>query len=148
MLQKIDLLRILYSAYHSHWKFNQQAKELKSAIVLQSNGDYITNCYLPDKDIVIPPVTRLVYKMKKTIGDLNNILPSEKRPFLFFFRGGVSDGTGTGNSTFINWAITTYFSSTKINLILHKFNRASYENPLITVSKYSTRKAPSPESDI
>jgi hypothetical protein len=85
----------------SHWKFNQQAKELKSAIVLQSNGDYITNCYFPHKDIVIPPVTRLVYKMKKSIGDINNIVPSEDRPFLFFFRGGVSDGTGTGDVQYL-----------------------------------------------
>ncbi|ORY72257.1 Proteophosphoglycan ppg4 [Leucosporidium creatinivorum] len=62
---------------------------MDQAIAWQVNGDYNTHCVKPDRDVVLPAVTKHTKALLATFGAFSSVTPSSKRKHLGFFAGGV-----------------------------------------------------------
>ncbi|KAL8286616.1 hypothetical protein RQP46_004144 [Phenoliferia psychrophenolica] len=62
---------------------------MDQAVAWQVNGDYNTRCVKPDRDVVVPAVSKHTKALIKTFGDLDAVEPSVSRKHLAFFAGGV-----------------------------------------------------------
>ncbi|KAK4704368.1 hypothetical protein P7C70_g1847, partial [Phenoliferia sp. Uapishka_3] len=62
---------------------------MDQAIAWQVNGDYNTKCVKPDRDVIVPAVSKHSKALIKTFGHIENIEPSASRKHLAFFAGGV-----------------------------------------------------------
>jgi hypothetical protein len=60
-----------------------------SSVPIQVNGDYNTHCVKPDRDVVIPAVTKHTKALLTTFGAFSSVTPSSGRKHLGFFAGGV-----------------------------------------------------------
>lgn len=56
---------------------------------IQVNGDYNTRCVKPDRDVVVPAVTKHTKALLETFGSVSDVAPVESRKHLGFFAGGV-----------------------------------------------------------
>lgn len=75
--------------YNGNSTVNAQAAAMIDAYVLQPMGDYNTNCIVPEKDVVIAPVTPMTSELRATFDDLNTVIPSSRRKNLVFFQGAI-----------------------------------------------------------
>lgn len=55
----------------------------------QVNGDYNTRCVKPDRDVVVPAVSKHSKALVKAFGDIEAVAPAATRKHLAFFAGGV-----------------------------------------------------------
>ncbi|KDE08122.1 hypothetical protein MVLG_01603 [Microbotryum lychnidis-dioicae p1A1 Lamole] len=62
---------------------------MDQALAWQVNGDYNTKCVKPDRDVIIPAVTKHTKALLETHKTANDIVPVQDRKFLAFFAGGV-----------------------------------------------------------
>ncbi|KAM0756291.1 Proteophosphoglycan ppg4 [Meredithblackwellia eburnea MCA 4105] len=62
---------------------------MDQAIAWQVNGDYNTRCVKPDRDVVMPAVSKLSKALASTFKSIDKITPVSKRKHLAFFAGGV-----------------------------------------------------------
>ncbi|GAA5884240.1 hypothetical protein JCM16303_002422 [Sporobolomyces ruberrimus] len=62
---------------------------MNQAVAWQVNGDYNTRCIKPDRDIVIPAVTKHTKALFETFAEPVDIAPANTRKHLAFFAGGV-----------------------------------------------------------
>lgn len=60
-----------------------------SKFCFKVNGDYNTKCVKPERDVVIPAVTRHTKALIDLYGALSSIVPAAERPYLAFFAGGI-----------------------------------------------------------
>ena len=67
--------------------FNYQIPALMNAHILQTNGDYNTNCYKPNKDAVIPPFTCHTPALISQFGDVRRVKNVLDRQAFAFFKG-------------------------------------------------------------
>ncbi|KAK4053778.1 hypothetical protein OIV83_001434 [Microbotryomycetes sp. JL201] len=62
---------------------------MDQAIAWQVNGDYNTRCVKPDRDIIVPAVSKHSKSLFDSFKSLDNVLAVSKRQHLGFFAGGV-----------------------------------------------------------
>lgn len=60
-----------------------------SRVPVQVNGDYNTRCVKPDRDVVVPAVTKHTNALFQTFKDPVDVAPVNTRKHLAFFAGGV-----------------------------------------------------------
>eukprot|EP01038_Epipyxis_sp_PR26KG_P005349 gene5349-7421_t len=84
-----------YSFHHSHFVYKSisQVELMRDKISLQPMGDYNTDCFYPNKDIVIPPVGFNLDNSMSIFQNPQTVLPSFQRPLLIFMK---ARETGTG----------------------------------------------------
>ena len=68
---------------------NQQMVQFQKSRVFQSMGDFNTNCYDHEKDVVIPPTPPSIHEFWSHFGNLSNVKSIEERQNFVFFRGKV-----------------------------------------------------------
>jgi hypothetical protein len=66
-------------------KKSEQMLPFKDATVIQSMGDADTDCYVPGKDILIPPRTAITSQLLHQYSDMSAVQAFSSRPNLFFF---------------------------------------------------------------
>ncbi len=74
------------------WEARQVGKLYPDAIlkdlhVMSVMGDYISPCYRPHQDLVIPARTCLSKQLKERFGDINNVRAATQRPHLMSWAG-------------------------------------------------------------
>ncbi|SCV74444.1 BQ2448_8083 [Microbotryum intermedium] len=62
---------------------------MDQALAWQVNGDYNTKCVKPDRDVIIPAVTKHTKALLETHKTAKDIVPVQDRKYLAFFAGGV-----------------------------------------------------------
>ncbi|GAA6027035.1 hypothetical protein JCM8097_006057 [Rhodosporidiobolus ruineniae] len=62
---------------------------MDQAVAWQVNGDYNTRCIKPDRDVVLPAVTKHTKSLFETFKTVADIAPVADRKHLAFFAGGV-----------------------------------------------------------
>ncbi|GAA5888016.1 hypothetical protein JCM6882_000250 [Rhodosporidiobolus microsporus] len=62
---------------------------MDQAVAWQVNGDYNTRCIKPDRDVVLPAVTKHTKSLFDTFKTASDIAPVNERKHLAFFAGGV-----------------------------------------------------------
>lgn len=62
---------------------------MDQAIAWQVNGDYNTRCVKPDRDVVVPGVSKHTRSLFDTFGSIDDVKPTAQREHLGFFAGGV-----------------------------------------------------------
>jgi nucleoside-diphosphate-sugar epimerase len=87
-----------------------QAVGFSEAIMVQTNGDYAFNCYLPHKDIVAPPRTCLTDKLIQKFKAVKPI--TERKHFIFF--EGAEHGTGKNTRKMVKNCKSLFNSPTHI----------------------------------
>ncbi|KAK4058870.1 hypothetical protein OIO90_000316 [Microbotryomycetes sp. JL221] len=62
---------------------------MDQAIAWQVNGDYNTRCVKPDRDVVVPAVSKHTKALFDTFASIDDVTPVNRREHLGFFAGGV-----------------------------------------------------------
>eukprot|EP00276_Gloeochaete_wittrockiana_P003262 CAMPEP_0184643804 /NCGR_PEP_ID=MMETSP0308-20130426/629_1 /TAXON_ID=38269 /ORGANISM="Gloeochaete witrockiana, Strain SAG 46.84" /LENGTH=1088 /DNA_ID=CAMNT_0027071993 /DNA_START=157 /DNA_END=3423 /DNA_ORIENTATION=- len=106
---------------------NRQMAILANSYVLQSNGDYSTNCHKPHKDVVIPARTCNTHVLWDHYRDRNSIKPVLKRK-LFVFFAGSSWQKATGHFLRARIMCPSFASSFESSIIVKSIAKDKYIN--------------------
>ncbi|UJR32595.1 hypothetical protein I4U23_020055 [Adineta vaga] len=99
---------------------NNRISSLRSTYLLQMNGDYNTNCYYSNKDIVIPSFSCTTSSLVTSFRDIHSVKHILQRRVFAFFKGTI---WGTGLATRARVSCS--------NLWKHTWNRTTYGITLI-----------------
>ena len=117
---QIDLVR---------YSLNYEIPALMNAHILQMSGDYNTNCYYPNKDVVIPPFTCLTPALLSNFSDVRRVKNVLDRKAFAFFKGSV---WGSGLATRARLSCPSLWPKTwnRTTCIQHYYNNSDYLSTL------------------